>query len=330
MTSHAILEGLVFLALLTLLALPLGGYMARVYAGEAKLAARVFGPLERGLYHLAGVRSDEEMTWKRYAAAVLLFNLLGTLVVYALQRLQGSLPLNPAALGAVPPEVAFNTSISFATNTNWQAYAGETTLGPLVQMVGLTVQNFVSAATGMAVLVALVRGLTRQRAATLGSFWVDLTRSTLFILLPLSALLAIVLVSQGVVQTLGSSISTHFLQSQDGGLTEQLLAVGPAASQVAIKQLGTNGGGFFNANSAHPFENPTALSNLLQTVAILLIPAALCFTFGALVKDSSSPCSRRPAPSRRRAPSRRARGPCRHTLPSSWDCSSARSSSSVR
>lgn len=280
MTANALLQVVIFLALLTALALPLGAYMARVYAGEARFATRVLGPVERLIYRLAGVRPDEEMTWKRYAGAVLLFNLGGALFVLALQRLQGSLPGNPNGLGAVPSEVAFNTAVSFATNTNWQAYGGETTMSHLTQMLGLTSQNFLSAATGMAVLVAFVRGLTRASTGGLGSFWVDVTRSILYILLPLSLVLALVLASQGVVQTLSGSVSVKL-----SAVKEQVIALGPAASQVAIKQLGTNGGGFFNANSAHPFENPTPLTNFIEMLAILLIPAALCFSFGALVRS---------------------------------------------
>jgi K+-transporting ATPase ATPase A chain len=289
MTWNALIQCGLYLVVLIGLGVPLGAYMARVYLGEARLAERIIGPLERLFYRASGVRADEEMTWKRYAAAVLLFNLMGVVVVYGLMRLQDSLPLNPDGLGAVGPEVSFNTAVSFATNTNWQAYGGETTLSYFTQMVGLTVQNFVSAATGMAVLVALVRGFTRKNAQGLGSFWVDLTKSTLYVLLPLSIVLALLLVSQGVVQTWSAHASAHLLDASatsDGtSVTEQLLAVGPAASQVAIKQLGTNGGGFFNVNSAHPFENPTALSNLFELLAILLIPGALCFTFGAMVKD---------------------------------------------
>jgi K+-transporting ATPase ATPase A chain len=288
-TGNAILQCGVYLAVLVLLAVPLGRYMARVYRGEARTAQRLLGPLERLVYRLGGVRTDEEMSWQRYAAAVLVFNLLGLLLLYALQRLQGLLPLNPAQVGAVSPEVSFNTAVSFATNTNWQAYGGEATLSYLTQMLGLTVQNFLSAATGMAVLVALVRGFTRRSAAGVGNFWVDLTRSTLYVLVPLSFVLALALVSQGVVQSFGPYATAHLLQpthaSDGAAVTQQLLALGPAASQIAIKQLGTNGGGFFNANSAHPFENPTPLSNFLELVAILLVPAALCFTFGAMVKD---------------------------------------------
>lgn len=288
MSVNAVLQLAVFVVLLLAIAVPLGAYMARVYAGEARWASRIVGPVERVFYRLAGVRADEEMSWKKYAGAVLLFNLLGALVVYALQRLQASLPLNPAGLSGVAPEVAFNTAVSFATNTNWQAYGGETTMSHLTQMLGLAVQNFVSAATGMAVLVALLRGFTRRTTDGLGSFWVDLTRSTLYVLLPLSFLFAVVLVSQGVVQTFSAAASAHLLDplaANSGSVTDQILALGPAASQIAIKQLGTNGGGFFNVNSAHPFENPTPLSNLLQVLAILLVPAALCFTFGAMVKD---------------------------------------------
>ena len=286
MTANGALQLIVYFALLLGLAAPLGAYMGRVYSGEARLAQRALGPLERALYRLARVDAEEDMPWPRYAAAVLLFNLAGALVVYALQRVQASLPLNPARLGAVAPAVAFNTAASFATNTNWQAYSGEATLSYLTQMLGLGVQNFLSAATGMAVLVALVRGFARQRADGIGSFWVDLTRSTLYVLLPLTLALALALVSQGVVQTFAGPAVVRLLEQGSGGETAtQTIALGPAALQIAIKQLGTNGGGFFNANSAHPLENPTALSNLLEVVAILLIPAALCFTFGALVKD---------------------------------------------
>ncbi|MBK8407822.1 MAG: potassium-transporting ATPase subunit KdpA [Sandaracinaceae bacterium] len=288
MTLSAVLQMGIFLVLLLALAAPLGAYLARVYTGEARWAQRIGGPLERFLYRASGVDPWEDMSWKRYTGAVLLFNLLGVLVVYALLRLQGVLPLNPEGLGGVPPELAFNTAVSFGTNTNWQAYGGETTMSYLTQMLGLAVQNFVSAATGMAVLVALIRGLTRESAQGLGSFWVDLTRSTIYVLLPLSLVLALVLVSQGVVQTFDGSATAALLDRTGAAAAEgaqQILALGPAASQIAIKQLGTNGGGFFNVNSAHPFENPTPLSNLLEVTSILLIPAALCFTFGVMVKD---------------------------------------------
>jgi potassium-transporting ATPase potassium-binding subunit len=288
MTQNAILQLAVYLGLLVLLAVPLGAYMARVYSGEARLMQRLVGPLEQSFYRLAGVRPSEEMRWTTYAGLVLAFNLLGALVVYGLERAQAVLPLNPSALAAVPPALAFNTAVSFATNTNWQAYSGETSMSHWTQMLGLAVQNFVSAATGMAVLIALVRGFSRRTTEGLGNFWVDLTRSTLYILLPLSFVMALWLVSEGVVQTFAGSARAQFLDpiaSAAGSVSAQTLALGPAASQIAIKQLGTNGGGFFNANSAHPFENPTPFSNLLEVLAILLLPAALCFTFGAMVKD---------------------------------------------
>lgn len=282
MTAPAVIEVVVSFALLTALAVPLGAYMARVYEGESRFANRAFGRLERAMYRLAGVDPAEEMGWARYAGAVLLFNLGGLLGLYALLRLQGSLAPDGSRFGAVTPWVAWNAAVSFASNTNWQAYAGES-LAPVVQMLGLTVQNFLSAATGMAVLVALVRGFTRRSAGAIGNFWVDLTRSTLHVLLPLSAVLALFLVSQGVVQTFRDGAHLP-LYRPDGARVEQVVALGPVASQVAIKQLGTNGGGFFNANSAHPLENPTPLSNLAELIAILLVPAALCFTFGAMVR----------------------------------------------
>jgi K+-transporting ATPase ATPase A chain len=274
MTANGLLQiGLYFVVLLAL-AKPLGLYMARVYEGRPNR-------VERLIYRLTGVRPEEEMDWKAYAFSMLLFSAVGVLFLYALQRLQGLLPWNPAALGAVTPDSSFNTATSFVTNTNWQGYGGETTMSYLTQMLGLTVQNFVSAATGMAVLVAFIRGLARKNAKTIGNFWVDLTRTTLYILLPLSLLLALVLVSQGVVQTLSPTKTVALLE---GG--EQVLAVGPAASQIAIKQIGTNGGGFFNVNSAHPFENPTPFSNFLQVLSILVIAGALCYTFGSMVGDT--------------------------------------------
>ena len=292
------------------LAKPLGAYMARVYQNQPFGLDRALGWLERLIYRLAGVRPTEEMGWKTYAVGMLLFNVAGLLVVYLLQRLQGALPLNPQGLGAVAPDSSFNTAVSFATNTNWQGYGGETTMSYLTQMLGLTVQNFVSAAAGIAVLIALIRGLAARSGNTLGNFWVDLTRTTLYILLPLSFILALILVSQGVVQTFNPSATVAVVQptqydepvtDQDGQpvldgkgqpktkkstLTEQVLAVGPAASQIAIKQLGTNGGGFFNVNSSHPFENATPLSNFMELLAILLISGALCYTFGVMVGDT--------------------------------------------
>jgi potassium-transporting ATPase potassium-binding subunit len=308
-TANAILQVVLYLVVLLALARPLGAYMARVYEGRPFGLDRALGWLERLVYRLCGVRPAEEMEWKDYALVMLLFNFLGFLVVYLLQRLQGVLPLNPQGLGAVSPDSSFNTAVSFTTNTNWQGYGGETTMSYLTQMAGLTVQNFVSAATGMAVLVAFTRGFARRSAATIGNFWVDLTRTTLYILLPLSLVLAVILASQGAVQTFGPYVTARVLQptaydepltDKDGKpvldgtgrpktekatLTRQVIAVGPAASQIAIKQLGTNGGGFFNVNSAHPFENPTPLSNFLELLAILLVAAALCHTFGVMVGD---------------------------------------------
>lgn len=291
MTAIAAVQIVIYMAVLLALAKPLGAYMARAYGGRPLFGLeKALGPIERIIYRLCGIRADEEMNWKMYAGAVLLFNLLGVLAVYMLQRMQGSLPLNPQALGAVAPDLSFNTAASFASNTNWQSYSGESTLSYLTQMLGLTVQNFVSAATGMAVLVALIRGLVGRTAATIGNFWVDVVRGTLYILIPLSLVLAIVLVSQGVVQTFSTYKTVALVQptsDANGNLvTEQTLALGPAASQIAIKQLGTNGGGFFGVNSAHPYENPTPLSNFLQCLAILLIPAALCHTLGRMVGDA--------------------------------------------
>lgn len=281
-----ILYFVVFLAL----AKPLGSYMACVYQGEPTFLERVLAPAERLVYRLAGVQTDEEMNWKTYAIAVMLFNVLGLIFIYLLQRLQGILPLNPQGFGAVTPDSAWNTAISFATNTNWQGYGGEVTMSYLSQMLGVTVQNFVSAATGMAVLVALIRGIVRHTTSGIGNFWVDLTRTTLYILIPLALVASIVLVSQGVVQTLHPYQTVTPLQpttdANGKAAIEQILAVGPAASQIAIKQLGTNGGGFFNVNSAHPFENPTPLSNFIEMLSILLIPAALCYTFGVMVGDT--------------------------------------------
>jgi K+-transporting ATPase ATPase A chain len=287
-TTGWIQLGLYFLALLALVK-PLGGFMARIYQGERTFLDPVVRPVERLIYRVSDVRPEEDMDWKTYAGAMLLFNALGLVALYALQRVQGLLPFNPQGMGSVSPDSAFNTAVSFATNTNWQGYGGETTMSYLTQMLGMTVQNFVSAATGMAVLTALVRGLARHSARTVGNFWVDLTRSTLYILLPLALVFALVLASQGVVQTFNEYQTVPLLQptvDADGKpITEQVLALGPAASQIAIKQLGTNGGGFFNVNSAHPFENPTPLSNFLEMLAILLIPAALCYTFGKMVDD---------------------------------------------
>ncbi|HVR99649.1 MAG TPA: potassium-transporting ATPase subunit KdpA [Thermoanaerobaculia bacterium] len=275
MTANGLLQIGLFVVLLLAVVKPLGLYMARVYEG------RPFG-FERLIYRLTGVRPDEEMDWKVYAFSVLLFSLAGTLFLYALQRLQGLLPANPQGFGAVTPDSSWNTAVSFVSNTNWQGYSGETTMSYLTQMMGLAVQNFASAATGMAILVALIRGLTRRSAQTVGNFWVDLTRTTLYILLPLSLVLALVLVSQGVVQTFSGYRTVPLLETGES----QVLALGPAASQVAIKHLGTNGGGFFNANAAHPYENPNPLTDLLLVLGLTAIPAALCYTFGRMAGDT--------------------------------------------
>jgi len=284
------LQLIFYMVVLIALTKPIGLYMTRVFQGERTFLDPVLRPVEKLVYRLSGVHPDQEMNWKVYAFAMLLFNGLGLFVVYALQRLQGFLPLNPQGFGAVSPDSSWNTAVSFATNTNWQGYGGETTMSYLTQMLALTTQNFVSAATGMAIVIAMIRGLIRHTAKTIGNFWVDLTRSVLYILLPLAFVLALVLVSQGVVQTFSQYKTAALLQpttDANGNLvTQQVLAVGPAASQIAIKQLGTNGGGFFNVNSAHPFENSTPFSNFLETLSLLLIPAALCYTFGKMVGDT--------------------------------------------
>jgi len=284
------IQPIFYIAVLLLLAKPLGSFMAKVYQGERTFLDRVLGPVERFIYRLSGVKPDEEMNWKTYAIAAMAFNFLGLILLYALQRFQAALPLNPQGLGAMTPDSSWNTAVSFATNTNWQGYGGEVTMSYLSQMLGLAVQNFVSAAMGMAVLVAFIRGVARHTTKTIGNFWVDLTRTALYILLPLSLVLALVLVSQGVVQTFSPYQTVTLLQptmDADGNpVTEQVLAVGPAASQIAIKQLGTNGGGFFNVNSSHPFENATPLSNFFEMLSILLISAALCYTFGKMVGDT--------------------------------------------
>ncbi|MCG3110298.1 MAG: potassium-transporting ATPase subunit KdpA [Candidatus Manganitrophus sp. SB1] len=310
MTTHGVLQITLFFVVLVALVKPLGWYMARVFEGKPAGLNRLLAPVERLIYRLCGVREEEEMDWQRYTAALLLFSVVGLIVLYLQQRLQGFLPLNPQELGAVSPDSSLNTAVSFTTNTNWQGYGGETTMSYLTQMLGLAVHNFVSAATGIAILLALIRGFTRRSVEGLGNFWVDLTRSTLYVLLPFSFILALILVAQGVPQTFGVYKTAKLLQptsydqavtDQSGNpvldergqtktetviVTEQSIAVGPAASQIAIKQLGTNGGGFFNANAAHPLENPTPLSNFLEMLAILLIPAALCYTFGMMVGDT--------------------------------------------
>ncbi len=266
--------------ILILLAWPLGGYMARVFGGERTLLSPLLAPAERAVYAAAGPAAKKDQHWTIYALAVLVFNLAGFLILYAVLRVQHVLPWNPEGLAPMSPALAFNTAVSFVTNTNWQAYGGETTLSYFSQMAGLTVQNFVSAATGMAVAVAVIRGFAARNARTIGNFWVDMTRAVLYVLLPLSILAALLLVWQGVPQTLSAYVPVTTLEG-----AQQLIAVGPAASQIAIKQLGTNGGGFFNVNSAHPLENPTQISNLLELIYILLIPAAFCFLFGRMVRD---------------------------------------------
>ncbi len=309
MTPHAwLLLGLYLLVLLVLVK-PLGTYIANVVEGRSWVL-RVGNPLESVLYRLCGIRQDEEMDWRHYALAILLFSLIGLLVVFGLQRLQLWLPLNPQQLANVSPDSSFNTAISFVTNTNWQGYGGETTLSYLTQMLGLAVQNFVSAAAGIAILIAMIRGFARGSTQSIGNTWVDLTRVTLYVLLPLSLVMAVFLVSQGVVQNFNAyqNIATveatlyeqprldaagEVVKDAQGQpvvepitIQTQTLPMGPAASQIAIKQLGTNGGGFFNVNSAHPYENPTPLSNFIELLAILLIPAALCYTFGRMVGDT--------------------------------------------
>jgi K+-transporting ATPase ATPase A chain len=309
MTGNGILQLMLYFAVLLLLAKPLGVYMARVYEGQPSGLDRVLGPVERLFYRICGINPEEEMSWKKYTLSVLVFSAAGLFSTYLLQRLQGILPLNPQKFPGVSPDSSFNTAVSFATNTNWQGYSGETTMSYLTQMAGLTVQNFVSAGAGMAVLVALIRAFKRNSAQTIGNFWVDLTRSTLYILLPLAFIWSLLLVSQGVVQTFSGYKTVSLVQTitydsprldaqgnpikdeksnpvtGKGEVKEQVIPLGPAASQAAIKQLGTNGGGFFNVNSAHPFENPTSFSNFLEVLAILLIPAALCVTFGKMVGD---------------------------------------------
>jgi len=309
MTANGYLQLVFYLVVLLLLVKPLGSYMARIYQGEPAFLNRLGAPLEKLLYRICGIDPAQEMRWTQYALAMLVFNLLGALAVYALQRLQAHLPLNPQHFGAVSPDSSFNTAVSFITNTDWQGYGGESTMSYLTQMFALTVQNFVSAASGMATLVAFIRGFARKNTETLGNFWVDLTRTTLYILLPLSIVFSLALVSQGMPQTFSDYPTASLVESveydnpkldvagqpikdnagnpvtEKATQTEQSIAVGPVASQIAIKQLGTNGGGFFNVNSAHPFENPTPLTNFLELLAILLIPAALCYTFGKMVGD---------------------------------------------
>lgn len=280
MTANDFFQMGLYLAVLLALVKPVGGYMALVFADEPNRVTRFGARAERLLFRMAGIRADEDMGWKRYALAMLVFNVAGLAVVYVLQRTQQWLPLNPQHLAAITPDSAMNTAISFASNTNWQGYAGESTMSYLTQVLGLAVQNFLSAATGIAVLIAVVRGFVRRGAGAVGNFWVDMTRATLYVLVPFSIVIALLLVSQGVVQTLAPYVDAATLQHGT-----QNLPLGPVASQEAIKMLGTNGGGFFNANSAHPFENPTPFANFVEMLAIFLIPAALCYTFGSMVGD---------------------------------------------
>jgi potassium-transporting ATPase potassium-binding subunit len=278
MTTQDYIQIILFFALLIGLTPILGNFMSKVFSGEKHLLLPVFGWMERLIYRFIRVKPDEEAGWKKYTFGLLIFNFIGFIFVFLVQVFQRSLPLNPEHLSNVSWHSAFNTSVSFMTNTNWQGYAGETTLSYGVQMIGLTVQNFVSAATGIAVLLALIRGIARKTTNKIGNFWVDLTRSTIYVLLPLSIIMAVLLVGQGVVQNFNHYETVHTLQG-----TQQIIPMGPAASQIAIKQLGTNGGGFFNSNSSHPFENPTPFSNFLEMLAILLIPAALIYTYGKMV-----------------------------------------------
>ncbi len=302
MPLNAWLQMALYMGVLLLLVKPLGTYMACVYEGRPTLMKKALGWLETLTCRLCGIHTDTPMTWRTYAVAVMLFSLISVLAVYLLQRVQGFLPLNPQHLPGVAPDLSLNTAISFATNTDWQSYNGETTLSYLTQMLAMTVQNFVSAGVGMAVLVAVIRGIRGKQVTNLGNFWVDLIRGVVYILLPLSFVLAMALVSQGVVQTLNPYKKVPLIQpisyskpvtgtdgktmNQTVWVKHQVLPLGPAASQIAIKQLGTNGGGFFGANSAHPFENPTPLSNFLEMLAILLIPATLCYTYGKMVGDT--------------------------------------------
>jgi potassium-transporting ATPase potassium-binding subunit len=309
MTANDYIQIGVYLVVLLLLIKPMGSYMTHVFADQPNRLTRLGGGVERLIYRISGVKADEDMGWKQYAVAMLLFNVCGMVIVYVLQRTQQWLPLNPQHFPAVSPDSSINTAVSFITNTNWQAYSGESTMSYLTQMMGLAVQNFMSAATGIAVAIAVVRGFARKTTKGIGNFWVDLTRTTLYILMPISFVLAMLLVSQGTIQNFKSYVDVPVVQTstyanpvtdasgnpvkdasgnpvtKPAQLTTQTLPMGPAASQIAIKMLGTNGGGFFNANSAHPYENPTPFSNFLQMLAIFLIPGAICITFGEMVGD---------------------------------------------
>jgi K+-transporting ATPase ATPase A chain len=290
MTAIGWLQIIAYFVLLILLVKPLGGYMARVFEGRRTFISPVLAPIERLFYRLAGVNTDAEMDWKVYAFAMILFSVIGIIFLYLLQRLQGLLPLNPQGMGAVSPDLSLNTAVSFTTNTNWQNYGGESTLSYLTQMLGLTVQNFMSAAVGIAIAIAFIRGFVRHNARTLGNFWVDMTRATLYVLIPLSIIVSLVLVWQGDPQTFKPTVNATLTQpitdSNGNQISIQQIAVGPVASQIAIKHLGTNGGGFFNANAAHPFENPTPLSNFILMLSELVIAVSLTYTFGKMVGDT--------------------------------------------
>ncbi len=286
---NAVLQYGLYLVILVVLAIPLGKYISKVMDGEKVFLSKVLVPVENFIYKIMRIDKKEDMTWKKYAVSVVSFSIFGFIILFLLNMLQGVLPLNQEGVDGTTAHLAFNTTSSFVTNTNWQAYSGESGLSYLTQMLGLTVQNFVSAATGIAVLFALIRGFTRVKEKGIGSFWVDLTRSILYVLIPLSIVVTLGLASQGVVQNLNSYEEVQLVQPielEDGTvITKQVIPQGPAASQIAIKQLGTNGGGFFGVNSAHPLENPTIFSNMLEMISLLLIPAALCFSFGRSIKD---------------------------------------------
>ena len=290
MNTHNLLVCLFYCAAMLAITKPLGWYIAKVYEGEAPLLGRFLGGLERLIYRICAVNQDEEMTWKAYAWAVMVFSAVSVLALYFLQRVQHFLPLNPMGMGPVAPDLAWNTAMSFTTNTDWQSYGGETTMSYLTQMSGMVVQNFASAAVGMAVMVALIRGMRAVRGKTLGNFWVDLCRGVLYILLPISVVLAVVFVWQGIPQTLKPSQTAQLIQpvkdSNGKVVTQQVIATGPVASQLAIKQIGTNGGGYFNTNSAHPYENPSQLTMFLELFWVLAIPSALCYTFGKMLGDT--------------------------------------------
>ncbi|WP_443751418.1 potassium-transporting ATPase subunit KdpA [Asticcacaulis solisilvae] len=280
MTGNAWLQLALYMAVLTACAIPLGAYMARVFQGRRTFMSPAMGWLESLIYKASGIDPKKEMNWTGYAAATLVFSAVSFVVLYIILIFQNYIPLNPQKLPGLTPDLSFNTAVSFVTNTNWQSYAGETTMSYFSQMVGLTVQNFVTPAVGLAVMVALIRGLTRKETREIGNFWVDMIRANLYVLLPVSLVMAVALGAQGVIQTFSPYVTAHTLQGAD-----QTIALGPVASQEAIKMLGTNGGGFFNTNSAHPFENPTPFTNFLEVLAILIIPAACCYTFGVMVGD---------------------------------------------